>query len=65
MAAAENCGRGKFAVAVVVILELLGKLVAGPSSFVLFRKIPKELVEKQYLVAPLSPLAAIVLLETI
>lgn len=64
MAAAENCGRGKFAVAVVVILELLGRVMAGPSSCILFRKMPKELVEKQCLVAPLSPLSTAVLLGT-
>ena len=64
MAAAENCGRGKFAVAVVVILELLGKVMTGPSSCTIFCKTPKELVEKQCLVALLSPLTTTVLLGT-
>ena len=64
MAAAENCRRGKFAVAVVVILELLGRVMAEPCSCIIFCKMPKELVEKQCLVAPLSPLATTVLLGT-
>lgn len=32
--AAKNCRRGKFAVAVVVILELLGRVMAGPYYFI-------------------------------